>query len=196
MAEELKLEPNKPQKLAVKYQDPKILKGKGGRLRAMFTLEDRRVWFCDLETAELITKLVKPGEQFWMELRSNRGEPAKFEMWLDAATEWNRARKSPEPIPQPAPARSSVHAPASNDLGDSLASTVQNRTANETRSQEESWARYLRKTTTRLTDIYAECVKDARKHGETVKPEDVRSILLSTFIAATRRPPRRNRHAA
>jgi hypothetical protein len=45
------------------------------------------------------------------------------------------------------------------------------------------WAQYLLQTTDALIDVYAAALRYAgEKHGNTVKPDDVRSLLLSAYI--------------
>jgi len=197
MAQELKLQPNKPVQLNLRYNFPKIITGCGKRLRAMFTLEDRRVFFCDVETAGRITRLgAKPGEPIWIALKWS-GEPgakAELDVWLDPSVEYRKLRRNTEPMcPAPAPLEA---LPDQTTPNIHQFASVSDPIADSKRCQAESWTRYLKRTTIALTDVYAECVKEARKHGETVSPEDVRSILLSAFIAATRRPPRKIRRVA
>ncbi len=183
MAQELKLEPNKPKRIALKYAGPKFIRGRGDHIRAMFTLEDSRVFFCDLELADQIKRLARPGEQFWIQLKwsGKPGNAADWDLWLDSSAEWTRAKKT-EPVPEVKPAPLTV----SDSRENHPTASVSDFTKPENGSQEESWARYLRRTTTVLTDVYAECVKEARKHGETVNREDVRTMLVTAFIAATR----------
>jgi hypothetical protein len=41
--------------------------------------------------------------------------------------------------------------------------------------------------TNQLVDAYAECILHAAQHGLTVKPEDVRTLLVTAFINLSQR---------
>jgi hypothetical protein len=50
-----------------------------------------------------------------------------------------------------------------------------------------AWAQTLVGQTNQLVDAYAECILHAAQHGSTVKPEDVRTLLVTAFINLSQR---------
>jgi hypothetical protein len=52
---------------------------------------------------------------------------------------------------------------------------------------ETAWTQYLLGQTDALVDVYAAALSNASsKHGNQVKPEDVRSLLVTVFIQRSR----------
>ena len=53
--------------------------------------------------------------------------------------------------------------------------------------KQPAWAQTLVGQTKQLVDAYAECMLHAAQHGLTVKPEDVRTLLVTAFINLSQR---------
>jgi hypothetical protein len=53
--------------------------------------------------------------------------------------------------------------------------------------KQPAWAQTLVGQTKQLVDAYAECMQHAAQHGLTVKPEDVRTLLVTAFINLSQR---------
>lgn len=49
-------------------------------------------------------------------------------------------------------------------------------------SEQPKWAQHLSAQTKALVDVYAELVSYASKHGNIVRPEDVRALMTTAFI--------------
>ncbi len=49
-----------------------------------------------------------------------------------------------------------------------------------------AWANVLTAKTDALIDVYAACLEHANKHGNHVKPDDVRALLTTVYIAMTK----------
>lgn len=94
--------------------------------------------------------------------------PSKLEQQLAASLAMVEARKQAQRAPVAAPA-----APA----------------------EQPAWARHLANQTRQLIDVYAEAVTYAsQQHGNSVKPEDVRSMMTTLFINMSKNGG--NAHAA
>jgi hypothetical protein len=90
--------PNVPERLAIKFAEPKMVQGRSGP-RAMYSLVDGRVMFHDLAVAEQIAAAgVRTQEEFWMRM-TKRGGARTWEVWLDreAASPPQPAAPSPQP---------------------------------------------------------------------------------------------------
>jgi hypothetical protein len=90
--------------------------------------------------------------------------PSRLERELAASIHEAQQRKVPQsaPAPQPGP----VAVPPATALPD--------------------WAARLVGKTDALIDAYAACLEHADAHGNRVRPEDVRSLLQTVYIAMTR----------
>ena len=182
----IKFDVNVPIALSLKYRKAKIIETQRGP-RAMFTLTvPSAVMFLDRDVALKIEALeVVPGEVFWV-CRRNSGERGALDMWdvyLDPATE--RARNRPEP-----PAATPVVKPTTQPDSGPLAEMPRDERSlhNQHNTQIHlGWALLLIATTNGLVAAYSACLTNARQQfGEAVKPEDVRTLLVTAYIQQTR----------
>lgn len=206
----LKFETNVPVACSLKYRKPKVIETQRGP-RAMFTLTlPSAVMFLDRDVAFKIEKLeVKPGEVFWV-CRRNTGERGALDSWdvyLDPATERSRSA-SAAPSPETAAPVSNALNASSNSAEDSTKKTgakearihapetcgtidqpITNSESN--RSQIHlGWAKLLTSVSQTLVDVYAASLAySSEKHGNAVKPEDVRTMVVTAFIQQSKGGP-------
>ena len=77
--------------------------------------------------------------------------------------------------------------PAANELDKALAASIAQVEARKeaqraATAEQPEWARHLVNQTNVLVDAFASAVRHSTRHEGLVKPDDVRSILLSAFI--------------
>ena len=96
---QLKLEPNVPAQIALKFPEGRLVDSRFGQ-SVMFTLVDGRVLFLDSDVATSVNMLgVQPGERFFICKRWNgeRKQPARWDVWLSPDAEKARAvEEAPE----------------------------------------------------------------------------------------------------
>jgi hypothetical protein len=84
ISEKVVFTPNVPQKVAIKFAQPKIVTGNYGE-SAMFSLVDGRVMFLDVDAAMSILSDVRPkvGEEFYVQMdwSGKKGEPRIWHGW-------------------------------------------------------------------------------------------------------------------
>jgi len=171
----LRFATNIPQCVSLRSLDPKIVDSQFGGVQHMFTAEEGIFYVSDKVggiLADQFAKLgVKPGQpieitkaetgngtgrktQWIVSAQSDAGEqPSELERKLADSIALNEARKQAQ--------RAAVAAPA----------------------EQPAWARALANQTRQLIDVYAEAVAYAsQRHGNAVKPEDVRSMMTTLFI--------------
>jgi hypothetical protein len=181
----LQLEPNKPVLVAMKY--PQGLACANGQ-RVMYSLTDGRVMFVDLATAAKITALdINVDELFWICQKVQKSKPIEYDVWLDPASE--KARAVTEVPSIEAELRRSITSVNQKRYAPQLpAQTALVRTAATPKpAVHQGWSQFLISQTDALTDAYAAALSYARQHhGETVKPEDVRTFIVTAFINQTK----------
>ncbi len=167
---------NVPVELALAFPNGKFIDAPMGK-RVMFSLDypEQSVMFLDPGVAQKINLLeLKPGERFSICKRPKNGStPARWDVWLSPATEQARAdcnppsQETPHPTPPPVPERK---APAAAPVSMPPSSTP-------------AWAKHLTAKTDALIDAYAACLEHADQHGNRVRPDDVRTLLTTVYIA-------------
>jgi len=184
MLDKVKFEQNIPQSVTLRHPAGKIVTGRFGD-QVYYSLEGGQCMYLDLDVAQKINMLEpQPGENVVICKRNSK----IWDVWLSPETEKMRAAKE----------RPSLEA----DLRASLADVNQKRYATLTvpvgngyhdaapapapaaapTPEVPAWAAGLVSQTNALVDAYAACLSYANRHGNQVKPEDVRSMLVTAYI--------------
>src|SRR5271157_950900 len=136
-------------------------------------------------------------------------EKSELEQQLRQSINQANARKReyapgppPVPLPMPVPAPASIQKPIPSPMPPEplqpAATTPQapapasvrpiRHRSPDTRQLSLPWEERLRDESKVLTDVFAETLEySSEKHGNTVKPEDIRSIVITAFISESQR---------
>ena len=159
----------------------------------LFQLTDGRYIYLDLEVAQRVEHAVQVGQEFWLvkharasgrkaiwdiHLEDPAPKPAEPETDLERdlrlSIEQAEARKAAAkavPIGPPVEKTPAPLVPASEQITQKI----------------PGWADILTAQTNNLVDAYAHCLSHASEHGLVVKPEDVRTLLVTAFIGLQQR---------
>jgi hypothetical protein len=206
MADIVQFETGQPVEVALKFPEPRIYDGQYGE-RAMYTLTDGRVMYVDPLTAARIKSLgVQPGEFFYI-LKSKKGRSTEWSVFLEgqeppAAAPKPTLKRTPPAhvlaatLPERVAARN-AGANLEQTLADSIALVEARKapaqaTAAVPPAQPERarWTEVLLSQTNALTDVLAEALRHSSQHGGLVKTDDVRSLLITSFIELSKRQER------
>jgi len=196
---------NVPERVALAYPDGVLKDGMYGP-RVRYTLMDGRLMWLDPDVAARIhTMGIPPRREFWIVKRkpAERGQKIRWDIYLEDPTplagesplerdlrlslhEIERKRSIPNagsgPVPAPrpsAPVAAPVCSPPSPGVQEVALSLVS--------KKQPAWAQTLVGQTNQLVDAFAECMLHAAQHGLTIKPEDVRTLLVTAFINLSQR---------
>jgi hypothetical protein len=207
MSDVLQFELNQPQEVAIRYTEPKVFDGQYGE-RCMFSLTDGRVMYVDPLTAARIKSLgVTPGEVFYIQKAKN-GRLTEWSVFRDASEVPPPAPKGPiafggtkktyKPLPDLVDSVAARNAARSegSDLEDQLKASIDMVQRKKLEAKlngavpaaavSEFTARLLQEANA-LIDAYASALQTAStRHGNAVKPEDVRSLLVTAYISASK----------
>lgn len=211
MAEKLKLEPNVPVQIALKFATGRICDSQyGDEKQAFFTLVDGRTIYLSLGVANSINNLqLKPQEPFMIckYWNGQKGHPARINVWLTPEGERSRADHAmphSQAIPAADPpsmlerqlAASIAEAQSARD-GQNLLTRRPPASSEATHgpvpvtrpasAAAPPWAAVLEAKANALVDVYAACLEHGlSKHGGRVKPEEIRAMLTTVYIAMTK----------
>jgi hypothetical protein len=184
--------PNVPVQVALAYGAGKIVDTRMGQ-RVMFTLVDGRVMFHDVDFAQRINELrPEPREPFYIvrNQEAKRGSPVQWRAWRSPGSEVGEQGDGTFVVPGNGKAAASVSAPAA------ISAPSQERVPDFTHTSESTkpappitngWAQFLLSQTNALVDVYAAALNYASlKHGNQVKPDDIRCLVTTAYIAQTR----------
>jgi len=184
--------PNVPVQVALAYGAGKIIDTRIGQ-RVMFTLVDGRVMFLDLQAAQRINEIQpKPRQPFYVvkNQQSKRGSPVEWRAWISPDGTVGEQQDGTFVVPGNGKAAASVAAPAA------ISAPSQERVPHFTHTSESTkpappitngWAQFLLSQTNALVDVYAAALNYASlKHGNQVKPDDIRCLVTTAYIAQTR----------
>jgi len=192
--ETVEFSPNVPVLVALAYKEGKIVEGRFGQ-RVMFTLTDGRVMFLDLDIAQKINELEpKPRQPFFVrkECSGKKGDLAHWRVWMSPDPSVGEQQDgtfvvpgNPERVSSPAPAASApVSNPALNHNGNGSTNGHSKPPAPADPNIHQGWAQFLLAQTNALVDVYAAALAySSGKYGNTVKPDDVRSLLTTAYIS-------------
>jgi hypothetical protein len=196
---------NVPEKVALAYPDGVLKDGMYGP-RVRYTLADGRLMWLDPDVAARINTMgIPPRQDFWIVKRKpdGRGQKTRWDIYLEDPTplagesplerdlrlslhEIERQRSIPKadsaPVPTEPPSESvarPVCTPSTPGPQQVALSVVS--------KKQPVWAQTLVGQTNELVDAFAECMLHAAQHGLTVKPEDVRTLLVTAFINLSQR---------
>jgi len=213
MAEYVRFEAGRPQEVALKFADGKVVDGQYGE-QVMYTLTDGRVMYVEPIVAARIRSLgIQPGECFFIEKRK-KGRANDWHVFREteeapAAVERPTRKRTPAPhvladrLPDIVAARNAGRE-LEQKLADSItlieakkaaaaappppAKPVQSAAAAV--NPQDRWKAVLLAQTNALTDVLAEALRHSAEHGGLVKTDDVRSLLITSFIELTKRQER------
>jgi hypothetical protein len=194
--ETVEFPPNTPVPVALQYAQGKVISTANGE-RVMYTLADGRVMFLDPGPAQKIRDLgVKVRENFFVSKRwsGKRGDPVEWVAWL--APESERARAAAEGVRiRTAAAATGI---PETDLERQIREPIHQVGRRKAEAGAETpgkvvppeqtqalmpWALVLLERTKQLVDVFAAASAYAsQQHGNGVKAEDVRSLMLSAFV--------------
>lgn len=180
-----RLTPNVPQQIALKSDG--LATPSGEQVR--FDLMDGRALLLDLDAAQRLTDLcVNLEEPFWICLKwTGSAEDAPYvDMWLDPAGERRRAREEAPEIERQL--RESIRIANSQRPGRKGPAVVRAAAASPKPEPPSAaplldFEELLLLQTNAMTDAYARALKYAGEaHGNSVKPDDIRSFVVTAFI--------------
>jgi hypothetical protein len=209
MADIVQFEFGQPVEVALKFPEPKVFDGQYGE-RCMYSLTDGRVMYVDPLTAARIKSLgVQPGEMFFV-LKSKKGRSAEWSVFRDLADApetpaYQRSKMKPHEraarLPELVAARNTANN-LESQLAASLAQVAERKMGEQPDGTfavpnpsapaprppaRERWTEVLLAQTNALTDVLAEALRHSSQHGGLVKTDDVRSLLITTFIELSKR---------
>jgi hypothetical protein len=175
----------------------------------LFRLTDGRGMYLNLDVASRVEALttrgdLQLGQVFWMcKHRTSKGRKEIWDIYLKDPTphegestlvrdlrlsidkaQQDRTSREAEPVPAP------VISMPEPSAGSSTAAETRMTLAKEAAHKPQVWSETLLHQTNELTDAYASALQHAGRHGLAVKPEDVRTLLVTAFINLSQRKGR------
>jgi hypothetical protein len=187
---------NVPEKVALACPDVVLKDGMYGP-RVRYTLTDGRLMWLDPELAARINTMeISALQEFWIVKR----QKTRWDIYLEDPTP--RPGESPlecnlrlslqdiqrqKSIPNPESAPVPVQPPPETPVCTPPLSGVEQAVVGVVSKKQPAWAQTLVGHTNQLVDAYAECMLYAAQHGLAIKPEDVRTLLVTAFINLSQR---------
>lgn len=178
--------------------------------RKLFQLADNRSIYLELEVAQRLEHAVSVGQEFWLCKRKPKGRQQKtrWDIYLEDPTpqagetelerdlrlsirqadHQNGNHSQLEVAEAPLPKQT---AEAKPEIVTAPPSPAHECETTEACKKPPTWAVTLVHQTNELIDAYAECIGHANQYGVSVKPEDVRTLLVTTFINLCQRNGRK-----
>lgn len=221
MPDQIRFSPNIVQQLALADLSPMLEEHQGWDMW-LYELTDGRTLAVSPEVAAKINGLdLRPGEPFHIVKRWNgeRRQKARWDVWLSGETEKARAqaessdlenqlrqsieiqaskRTMPTPLPQKPTPKPTPPLPDEPTLPPAASQPAKVRTL-KTVPQQLSlpWEDSLKRHAKALTDVYAETLAySSERHGNSVKADDIRSLVITAFISESQRGGRGGFNAA
>lgn len=177
--------------------------------RKLFQLADGRSIYLDLEVAQRLEQTASIGQEFWLCKRkpAGKGQKTRWDIYLEdptpraGETELERdlrlslhhskqLNRNHSDVELTEPERNPLELP-NLDTPPSRPVPSTDVVQSEAAKKVPSWAVTLVNQTNELIDAYAECIGHANRYGVSVKPEDVRTLLVTTFINLCQRNVRK-----
>lgn len=201
MMEMVRLKPNVPQQLALAETDPQLDERDWGDFY-IYHLTDGRFLSVNSEVAASINILdLDPGEPFCICKRwsGKRREKSYWDVWRAGEPERSRAKGESElesklrqsidlakqrgPV-TPMPPKPPTNPPDPSPLPPAARSNVRTLKQPDSRQMKLPWEESLQTESRILTDTFASTLAySSAKHGNAVKPEDVRSLVITAYIS-------------
>jgi hypothetical protein len=169
---------NQSQELSLAFLEGKPTEGRFGD-QYLFSTVDNRCFWVSATVGQIIEKQL-------LNLKVAVGEPVeigKYEMDLGRGRkgiQWLVKRVMPE-------AGAETPAPAGTTSEDSTPKAVPPNGSRRPPAIATGWAQFLLEQTNALTSVFAAAVQYSQEmYGDTVKPDDIRSILLSAYITMSK----------
>jgi hypothetical protein len=154
--------------------------------------------------ARINTMEISPRQEFWIVKRrpAGRGQKTRWDIYLADPTPLpgesplecdlrlslhDIARQRAIPREQSPPAQRPNYVSPQRPVYTPPSPGVQEVALSVMTKKQPAWAQTLVGQTNQLVDAYAECILHATQHGLTVKPEDVRTLLVTAFINLSQR---------
>ena len=175
----------------------------------LFRLIDGRGMYLNPDVASRVEALavcgdLQPGQVFWMcKHRIGKGRKEIWDIYLKDPTpqgdesklerdlrlsidqaQQDRASREGKPVPAPV-----ISMPEPSACPTAAAET-RPILSKESTHKPQAWAETLLHQTNELTDAYASALQHAGRHGLAIKPEDVRTLLVTAFINLSQRKAR------
>jgi hypothetical protein len=194
---------NVPEKVTLTYPNGVHKDGMYGP-RVMYTLCDGRLMYLDPAVASKINAMeIGAGQEFWICKRKpvGRGQATRWDVYLEDPT----ARPDETPLESDLrlrldqaqcqrPSETQTQPPYAAQPPTPVQSTrepapqeVAIVSANPAPRKHAAWAQTLINQTNELVDAYAAALQHAGNRGLAVKPEDVRTLLVTAFINLAQR---------
>ena len=187
---------NEPVEVCLHWPEGRIVSGRFGE-RVMYSLDQppEHVMFLDLPVAQQINMLEPGMNPFVICKRAAK----KFDLWKPGGPPPARVMKpgasavtridapAPALVAPPAPPSHQTQVPANNNGNGSTNGNGKPPEAPAKPPIAAGWAQFLLSTTNDLVDIYAAALHYAsERHGNGIKPEDVKSLLTTAYISQTK----------
>ena len=189
----VQFQPNIPVDLAFKFPDGREVAGKFGPSVMFTTVDDRIAFFHPTVAREIEALGLAPGQPVRIcKTRDEKDRPCfKFEKLKTMGSQQNGTFVVPkvggaspsQSTAPPASADSSIHSVSEKH------STVNGeRLMSESPYEHSGVSLFLREQTNMLIDVFASCVAYAQRYNGAVKPDDVRTLLITTYIQHSKGP--------
>jgi hypothetical protein len=209
----LRFQLGKTEKLALAF--PQGIRKEGIYGPQMFyTLVDGRGMYLDEAVAQKIVNAnIQPGQVFWMVKHKASGNgrnrrniwdlyledptpkesESKLERDLRLSIHQVEKKRTPPPVTPITPPASGEfpHVEQPMATGPTIQSCAVVSNAEISRKP-PAWAETLLSQTNELVDAYAQCLNHANQHGVILRPDDVRTLLVTSFISLSQRGKGRN----
>lgn len=184
----LRFQPNIPLEVTLKSLEPQTVDSKFGGLQHLFTAEEGIFYVSEPVGAILYDQFHKlgivPGQTVEITKGVSGGGPGARTQWIVTVSS-----DATEPAEPARPAQPEPASELESKLADSIALIQARKQPQPARAAVQpaatvpAWAQTLLMQTNALVDVYAAALAHASSsHGNSIKPEDVRSLLTTTFI--------------
>jgi hypothetical protein len=163
------------------------------------------MWLDPEVAARINTMEISALQEFWIVKRkpAGRGQQTRWDIYLEdptprpgeSALECNlrlnlqdvqRQKSVPNPESAPAPTQP-PSAPPETPVCTPPLSGLEQVVVSVVSKKQPAWAQTLVGQTNELVDAFAACMLHAAQHGLAIKPEDVRTLLVTAFINLSQR---------
>lgn len=195
----VKFLPNIPVDLAFKFADGKPIAGRYGPSVMFTTTKDELAFFHPTQAAEIEALRLAPGEPIRVtKTRDEQNRPCfKFEK-LGAQQDGTFVvpkvgGASPSQVTAPLASISQVHPNtgpqhSTDGAGGGAGNGAGGRPMSDSPYEHSGVSLFLREQTNMLIDVFASCVAYAQRYNGACKPDDVRNLLITTYIQHSKGP--------